>query len=128
MSKIIIESPHGAALRFSSTDAAFPHRSGGFSILILSQWSDANESERNTSWARETFRCLEMHAASRAYSNYMDDDENIARVRQAYGGNFERLQRLKDRYDPGNIFHLNQNIPPSSRSPVPGKTSASAVT
>ena len=128
MSKIIIENPHGAALRLSSTDAAFPHRSGGFSILILSQWSDANDSERNTFWARETFRRLEMHAASRAYSNYMDDDETIARVRQAYGDNFERLQRLKDRYDPGNIFHLNQNIPPSSRPPVEGKHPQAWVT
>jgi len=36
-----------------------------------------------------------------------------ARVRQAYAGNFERLQALKDRYDPANVFHLNQNIPPS---------------
>lgn len=40
--------------------------------------------------------------------------ESLARVRQAFGGNFPRLQQLKDRYDPANLFHCNQNIPPSS--------------
>jgi hypothetical protein len=57
---------------------------------------------------------MEQHASAEAYSNYLGDDENLARVRQAHGDNFERLQRLKDKYGPGNIFHLNQNIPPSS--------------
>ncbi len=43
----------------------------------------------------------------------MADDESMARVRQAFGDNFPRLQKLKDRYDPTNLFHCNQNIPPS---------------
>ena len=45
--------------------------------------------------------------------NYMQADEPVARVRAAFGGqHFERLQALKRRYDPGNVLHRNQNIPP----------------
>jgi FAD/FMN-containing dehydrogenase len=48
-----------------------------------------------------------------AYTNYMDDDEDGVRIKQAFGENFPRPQKLKDRYDPANVFHRNQNIPPS---------------
>ncbi|MDH3668042.1 MAG: FAD-binding oxidoreductase [Paracoccaceae bacterium] len=115
MSKLIVERPHGAALRRAATDTAFPLRSAGFSVLILAQWRDASETEQNVAWARETYDLLRPHAAPAAYSNYMGDDEMLARVKQAYGENFARLQSLKDRYDPANVFHMNQNIPPSTR-------------
>jgi FAD/FMN-containing dehydrogenase len=49
-----------------------------------------------------------------AYSNYLGNDEAHARVKEAFGANFERLQSLKNRYDPTNVFRHNQNIPPSS--------------
>ena len=113
MSKLIIERPHGAALRRAPSATAFPHRSAGFSILILSQWQDGGSSAENIAWAKDTYDRLLPHAAQDAYSNYLGDDENLTRVKQAFGDNFERLQKLKDRYDPGNVFHLNQNIPPS---------------
>ena len=112
MSKIIVENPHGVALAPAPTDTAFPHRSEGFSILILAQWSDSSMSEENIKWARETYSLLAPHSSKEAYSNYLGDDENISRVRQAYGVNFDRLQSLKTEFDPQNVFHLNQNIPP----------------
>jgi FAD/FMN-containing dehydrogenase len=114
MSKLIVEHPHGAALRRSSSDMAFPHREEGFSILILAQWRDAAASEENISWARETHERLACFAVPGAYSNYLGDDETHARVKEAFGANFERLQSLKNRYDPTNVFRRNQNIPPSS--------------
>ena len=83
------------------------------SILIISQWRDSKHNERNIAWAKETYDRLAPCSRDGAYSNYMDDDESMARVRQAFGDNFPRLQKLKDRYDPTNIFHRNQNIPPS---------------
>ena len=113
MSRMIIEHFHGAAVRRDPADTALPHRREGYSILVIAQWRDAADNEANIAWAKETHDRLAPHARSAAYSNYMDDDENMARVRQAFGGNFERLQHLKDRYDPDNIFHRNQNIPPS---------------
>lgn len=113
MSKLIIERPHGAALRRASDETAFPHRTAGYSILILSQWQASSDSSENMTWAKETYNRLLPHTISGAYSNYLGDDENLERVRQAFGANFERLQQLKDKYDPENVFHLNQNIPPS---------------
>jgi FAD/FMN-containing dehydrogenase len=51
-----------------------------------------------------------MHNVS--YVNYLGDDETIDRIKSAYGVNFDRLQKLKTRYDPDNVFHLNHNIVP----------------
>lgn len=113
MSRMIIEHFHGAALRPDPTDMAFPHRSPGFSVLIISQWRDQADNEANIAWGRETFDRLAPYSREGAYSNYLDDDESAVRVSQAFGENFARLQALKDRYDPGNVFHRNQNIPPS---------------
>lgn len=113
MSKLIIEHLHGEALRREPSATAFPHRSAGYSILIISQWLDSGENEKNTAWARETYELLTPHSRHGVYSNYMDDDESTARVRAAFGDNFTRLQSLKVRYDPGNLFHRNQNIPPA---------------
>jgi FAD/FMN-containing dehydrogenase len=67
----------------------------------------------NISWARETHERLAPFAVPGAYSNYLGDDEVHARVKEAFGANFERLQSLKNRYDPANVFRYNQNIPPS---------------
>ena len=114
MSKLVVERPHGAALRPSASDIAFPHRTEGFSILILAQWRDAAASNENISWARETHDRLVSLAVPGAYSNYLGNDEAHARVKEAFGANFGRLQTLKNRYDAGNVFRHNQNIPPSS--------------
>jgi FAD/FMN-containing dehydrogenase len=112
-SRLIVEHFHGAALRPGPSDTAFPHRSAGYSVLIISLWRERARDEENIAWARETHDRLAPYSRDAAYSNYMDDDESMARVRQAFGENFPRLQTLKDRYDPANIFHRNQNIPPS---------------
>jgi len=114
MGKIIVERPRGAALRRAPSDMAFPHRTSGFSVLILAQWRNEPSTDENIAWARDTNARLVPHAVPGGYSNYLGGDEPLARVRQAYAGNFERLQALKDQYDPANVFHLNQNIPPSN--------------
>ncbi|HMB75066.1 MAG TPA: FAD-binding oxidoreductase [Kiloniellaceae bacterium] len=116
MSKLILEHFHGAALRPRSDDTAFPHRNPGFSVLIISQWQDPSESAANIAWARETYDALQPFTCDGAYSNYLDDDEKLAGVRRAFGENFARLQALKDRYDPENLFRHNQNIPPSGEA------------
>lgn len=115
MSKLIIERPHGQALRRTPSDCAFPHRTPGFSVLILAQWRDNEDTDENISWARETYAMLEPHALTGGYSNYLGDDEEASRISQAFGDNYERLRALKSRYDPDNIFRLNQNIPPLSQ-------------
>ncbi|NNE23279.1 MAG: FAD-binding oxidoreductase [Rhizobiales bacterium] len=114
MSKLILEHFHGAATRHSPDEMAFAHRQPGYNVLIIAQWADAQDSEVNIAWARQTYAALEPHMSEGVYSNYMGDDETATRVRRAYGQNFERLTALKARYDPHNHFHLNQNIPPAS--------------
>lgn len=113
MSKVIIERPHGAALRRDPASTAFPHRSPGYSILILGQWATAGETEENQFWVRETFDRLRSFSSSSAYGNYLAEDDLEARVAEAFGENLGRLRALKDRFDPENVFHLNQNIRPS---------------
>jgi FAD/FMN-containing dehydrogenase len=115
MSKLILEHFHGVALRPKPTDMAFPHRDPGYSVLIIAQWSDPDDNALNIAWAKETFATLEPFTRDGAYSNYMADDEQLVGAKRAFGENFPRLQKLKDLYDPGNLFRNNQNIPPSKK-------------
>ena len=116
MSRILLEHFHGVALQRRPTDTAFPHRDPGYSILIIAQWSNPRDTAQNIAWAKETSAALAPFIRHGAYSNYMADDERLAGVKRAYGENFPRLQRLKDLYDPGNLFRNNQNIPPSKNT------------
>lgn len=112
-SKLFVEHIHGVAVQPDPSATAFPHRHPGYSILIISQWLNSGDNHRNIAWARETYDRLIPYSRAGAYTNYMDDDESMARVKAAFGDNFPRLQKLKDCYDPGNIFHRNQNVPPT---------------
>ena len=112
MSFCVLESFGGAASRVASSATAYPHREVGHNLLLLSQWADPADSEPNIAWTRETFEALRPHMANRRYVNYLSADD-AGYTRDAYGSNYERLVDLKRRYDPDNIFHLNQNIDPS---------------
>ena len=108
----VIERFGGEAARVDPIATAFPHREAGHNLLIISQWTDPAETDEGIAWARTTFDALAPHMAERAYTNYLPADDHD-RVRQAFGLNYERLLELKRRYDPGNLFHLNQNIDPA---------------
>lgn len=103
---------HGATSRVDPTATAFPHRGPGYSPTIVAQWEDRADTEPNIAWARETFEALRPYTADRVYSNNLSADDD-GRVRQAYGGNYERLIEIKRRYDPENVFRLNLNIDPA---------------
>jgi FAD/FMN-containing dehydrogenase len=80
-------------------------------------WTDTAEDEESIDWARKTAAAIEPWSVSGGYANYMQADEPIDRVRAAFGADsFARLQALKSRYDPDNVLHRNQNIPPAARS------------
>jgi FAD/FMN-containing dehydrogenase len=64
-------------------------------------------------WCRSCFTALEPHATGCVYVNFMHNDEGEARVWAAYGARYERLARIKARYDPDNVFRSNQNIRPA---------------
>jgi FAD/FMN-containing dehydrogenase len=111
MTACVIESIGGAVSRVAPTAMAYAHREPGFNLLLLSQWTDPADTEPNIAWTRETFEALQPHMADRRYVNYLAADDS-GHTRDAYGANYERLVELKRRYDPDNVFRLNQNIDP----------------
>ena len=112
MTAIIIENLHGAACRVDPAATAFPHREPGFNLALAGQWADPADTEVNMQWVRDTLAALEPYTGSRTYMNYAADDE-ADRIDATYGPNLDRLRDAKRRYDPDNVFHLNQNIPPA---------------
>jgi FAD/FMN-containing dehydrogenase len=111
MTACVIETIGGAASRVAPTAMAYAHREPGFNLLLLSQWADPADTEPNIAWTRETFEALQPHMADRRYVNYLAADD-AGHTRAAYGPNYERLVELKRKYDPDNVFRLNQNIDP----------------
>jgi hypothetical protein len=112
MSGMIFEQLHGVATSIRPEDTAFPHRGTGYNLLIASVWLEAVSTDSNIAWTRETYNVLEQFMHNVSYVNYLGDDETIDRIKSSYGVNFDRLQKLKTRYDPDNVFHLNHNIVP----------------
>jgi FAD/FMN-containing dehydrogenase len=102
----------GAAARVAPEATAFAHRVEQYDMLILSQWDDPAESERNIAWTRALFDAMRPHLADAVYVNNLGD-EGQDRVRAAYGVNHPRLVEVKRAYDPDNVFRLNQNITPA---------------
>jgi FAD/FMN-containing dehydrogenase len=108
---MFFERYHGAVVRVSPTAMAFPHRQEGHNLIMNTQWTDPAQTEECISWLRGLFDALRPHMGDQVYVNYLDADEP-ERVRAAYGPNYDRLVELKRRYDPENLFRLNQNIAP----------------
>jgi FAD/FMN-containing dehydrogenase len=108
---IAIEHLGGAVSRSGPQDTAFHHRDAQHSLLVLRMWQDPSDSEANIEWGRRCFRTAEPFLKGGVYVNYLGD-EGEARVRAAYGANYDRLTAIKKKYDPSNFFRLNQNIKP----------------
>ncbi len=101
----------GAVSRVGVEDTAFAHRDMKFSPVIATQWPDPADNEANIAWARGYAAALAPHSEAGGYINFMDsEDQN--RVADNYGPNWEKLVAVKAKYDPDNLFRVNQNIPP----------------
>jgi hypothetical protein len=107
-----VEHWHGAATRVAPGDTAFPHRQYSWNFFAWSIWTNSAETDKNVRWTRECWEGLRPYLVSSAYGNYVTDDgEAIAR--KAYGYNFDRLDTLKNKYDPINFSRRNHNIKPT---------------
>ncbi|MGI8926521.1 MAG: FAD-binding oxidoreductase [Tepidiformaceae bacterium] len=113
MSGLVLEHVHGAVTRVGVTETAFPHRSTGYNLLVVSEWLDPAQSAVNIAWARAAFDAMRPFQASGRYVNYLGEGEGEDSVAAAYGANYERLRAVKRKYDPDNVFHMNQNIRPA---------------
>lgn len=110
---ILIESLRGAPKRIDPDSAALGYREAAFNISAMASWTDPALDGQHIAWARETAAAIEPWSVSGGYANYMQADEPLERVRAAFGpDSFDALRMLKSRYDPGNVLHRNQNIPP----------------
>jgi FAD/FMN-containing dehydrogenase len=110
MTSIGIEHFHGAVTRVPVDATAVPHRDPGYNLLITGVWTDPSTTDETIAWTRSTFQLLEPSFTNRRYVNYLDDDDPAD---DAFGGNRERLGRVKNMYDPDNVFRSNHNIAPS---------------
>jgi FAD/FMN-containing dehydrogenase len=110
---ILIESLHGAPKDVDPDSAALGYRDAAFNVSVMASWTDASHDDEHIAWARQTAAAIEPWSVSGGYANYMQADEPLERIRAAFGpASFDRLRALKSRYDPDNILHRNQNIPP----------------
>ncbi len=111
---IMLESLHGAPKDVQAPPGAVGFRNAAFNLSVMAVWQDPSLDAEQIAWAREGAAAIEPWSYSGGgYVNYMQADEPIERVRAAFGmETFDRLQKLKQQYDPQNILRRNQNIPP----------------
>jgi FAD/FMN-containing dehydrogenase len=115
-SLIFVEQHGGAVARVGADETAVAHRSAPFNLLILGSWLDPTEDERNIAWVRALWEAMQPFATDAVYVNYLGEarDEGQERIRAAYGPEtYDRLAALKQKYDPANLFRMNQNIAPA---------------
>ena len=105
---------NGAAQRVGKNDTAYSFREALFAEVIVGVDPDPTNLPRITEWSRRYWEELHSSSAGGAYVNFMMEDEGEARIRASYRGNYDRLTQIKKRYDPTNLFHINQNIPPAA--------------
>ena len=82
-------------------------------MVIAGVDPDPANNELTKRWARDYWQALHPHSGGASYINFMIE-EGQERIRASYGGNYERLQEVKAKYDPRNFFQVNQNIEPKT--------------
>jgi FAD/FMN-containing dehydrogenase len=102
----------GAAHRVRNGDTAFGYRDARYGQVIVGVDPDPANNDRMSTWTRDYHDALHPHSAGGAYVNMMMHDEGPDRVRASYRDNYDRLVEVKRRYDPANLFRVNQNIAP----------------
>jgi len=103
---------NGAASRVSKHATAWNYRDANWAQVMVGVDPDPANKEKITSWAKRYFDALHPYSAGGAYVNFMMD-EGEDRVKATYGENYERLVAIKNKYDPQNLFRVNQNVKPS---------------
>ena len=105
----------GALERVPDAATSFGHRHWPYNFVVTSAWEEPQDTERNVEWTRSLYRALRPFLAEAAYVNYYTGDEGAEGLTAAYGTEkLQRLGMLKAKYDPGNVFRMNQNISPAA--------------
>ena len=102
---------NGACQDVAADATSFGHRDANFAMVVLAASDDPANDAAHTKWVRDYSDAVAPHSEPGGYINFMDDDDR-GRVRDNYGANYDRLVEIKRRYDPDNLFRINQNIAP----------------
>ncbi|MEX2592010.1 MAG: FAD-binding oxidoreductase [Anditalea sp.] len=102
----------GAASRVGKEDTPWAYRDAKYAGVIVGVDPDPVNTDKITKWCKDYWEALHPYSAGGAYSNFMMD-EGEDRVKATYGDNYERLVTIKNKYDPNNLFRVNQNIKPT---------------
>jgi FAD/FMN-containing dehydrogenase len=113
--EIFVAQLGGAMARVDPAATAFVGRDAAYIMNVHGRWGDTSEDKRVREWARKVFTDSAPHATGGGYVNFLTEDEG-ERVAATYGANYARLQAVKQRYDPGNLFRANLNIAPGTGS------------
>jgi FAD/FMN-containing dehydrogenase len=102
---------NGACHRVKPDETAFAYRDANFATVIAGMWPDPLQNEANIKWVRDYYDATAPHSEEGGYINFMSEDDQ-GRIKANYKGNYKRLVDVKKKYDPQNLFHVNQNIKP----------------
>jgi hypothetical protein len=111
--EVFIAHVGGAMSRVPEDATAYPQRKSHFIMNVHTRWREAGQDAVCVGWARSLFDTMGRYAVGTVYINFMPDDETD-RVEAAYGPNYKRLAEVKAKYDPSNLFRMNQNIQPQA--------------
>jgi FAD/FMN-containing dehydrogenase len=104
---------NGAASRVGRNETAWNYRGATWAQVMVGVDPDPANNEKIISWTKSYYDALHPYSAGGAYVNFLMGDEGEDRVKKTYGANYERLVVIKNKYDPGNLFRVNQNIKPT---------------
>ena len=102
---------NGACHRVGPDETAFGHRDAHFAPVIAGMWPDQADNDKNIKWVRDYYEATAPHSEEGGYVNFAAGDDQ-GRVSANYGASYEKLVQVKRKYDPDNLFHMNQNIDP----------------
>ncbi|HUK29309.1 MAG TPA: FAD-binding oxidoreductase [Candidatus Acidoferrales bacterium] len=100
---------NGAVHDVAADATAFGHRDAKYATVIAGMWPDPKQNDANIRWVKDYYAALAPHSEKGGYINFAASDDSD-RVAANFGRSFDQLRKLKAKYDPSNLFRINQNI------------------
>jgi hypothetical protein len=113
LTQLYLQQMGGAIGDVGEDETPFGGRDTEFVYMAMNGWKRGEDPTPHVEWSRQTWQALRPHSSDGVYVNF-DSDDDASRVEATYGSKYERLRQLKRRYDPDNLFRLNQNIAPAA--------------